>query len=103
LEKNMNSIKAAAILVFAAAGAAATAAEPVAAPAPVTREQVKQELAQAIAAGEIRHGDLTDFQALVAPPAPRTALAGANAKTDEAKTASMRQGQAQQPAASSGR
>ena len=99
----MNSIKAAAILVFATAASVAIAAEPVSAPAPVTREQVKQELAQAIAAGEIRHGDLTDFQGLVASPAPRTALAGNNARADEAKTASIRQGQAQQPAASSGR
>jgi hypothetical protein len=103
LEKNMNSIKAAAILFFATAAAAAIAAEPAAAPAPVTREQVKQELTQAIAAGEIRHGDLADFQALVTPSAPRAALADNRNKADDGKTAAARQSQQQQPAASSGR
>lgn len=83
----MNTIKAAAILLLATAGAAASAtdivavpASTVAGPAQVTRAQVKLELQLAIANGEIRHGDLADFEALVAPGAQRTVLADNGAK-----------------------
>ena len=83
----MNTIKAAAILFLATAAVAASAADLAAVPAgtaagptQVTRAAVKQELQLAIANGEIRHGDLVDFEALVAPTAQRTALADNRSK-----------------------
>jgi hypothetical protein len=90
------TIKTAAILLLATAGVAASAAAsatdlvavPASTPTQVTRAQVKQELQQAIANGEIRHGDLADFQSLVEPTAQRVAVAAtqtkpANAARDE--------------------
>lgn len=86
----MNTIKAAAIFFFATAATAASAADLVSVPtstqSQTTRAQVKQELQQAIANGEIRHGDLVDFQSLVEPLIQRTTLADNRVKPAETKT-----------------
>jgi hypothetical protein len=78
------TINTAAILLLVTAGAAASAADlvsvPASAPTQVTRAQVKQELQQAIVNGEIRHGDLADFQSLVEPSVQRVAVASTNEK-----------------------
>jgi hypothetical protein len=75
------TINTAAVLLLVTAGASAAdlVSVPASAPTQVTGTQVKQELQQAIANGEIRHGDLADFQSLVEPSAQRVAVASTNA------------------------
>lgn len=96
----MNTIKVAAILFFAAATTAASAADLVTVPtstqSQTTRAQVKQELQQAIANGEIRHGDLVDFQSLVEPSAQRATLADNRGKTNTVANASEAPAQSRQ-------
>ena len=96
----MSTIKAAAILFFATAATAASATDFVSVPtstqSQITRVQVKQELQQAIANGEIRHGDLVDFQGLVEQSVQRTTLADNRAKPAETKTADTHAQVAQQ-------
>ncbi|HYD81325.1 MAG TPA: DUF4148 domain-containing protein [Paucimonas sp.] len=101
----MNMTKTAAILLLATAAAAASAADLVSIPltaesgpaaqSGLTRAQVQQELREAIARGEIRHGDLADFHALLEASAPRAQAADNGGKpTDRTAGANPNEAQA---------